>query len=310
MSALTDRELALKQALRAATAQIEPGPDGLERIQARLRTPLPLPLAWADAVRTDIVLAAPVAWQAVRQQISAILRWLSRTLRPMLAQAWRAAADRFGPPRRSASHAAPTTLGWLRPIAAFVTVVFIVAAGTYVALDAAGVISPGGNTNANLVQPGGSGQASHPGGGSEAVKSRSVLPTGTAGNPTASPSESCSPSTSPKASGSSTPPIDSLTPSTSSPPSPSPSPSVTPSPGDSSSAAAGADAGTGTEQAGASTSSAHATTLQVATLTAKASTSPCGKKKKKTTTHNTTVSAAGEFAVTIAAEPAARLQGQ
>ena len=58
MSTLNEREAALRRALQSAAASIETAPDGLERIQARLRRPRPVVIAWLEAAWTDIYLRA------------------------------------------------------------------------------------------------------------------------------------------------------------------------------------------------------------------------------------------------------------
>src|SRR5271165_515446 len=121
MSTQNEREALLRRALHSAADAIEPQADGLQRIQARLQRPRPLPLAWAESVWTDVRLRAPAVLQA----------WLER-LRGATTLAW----QRFGPTRGMSGSRASRTLGWLRPLAALGVTVFIVAAGAYVAIDA------------------------------------------------------------------------------------------------------------------------------------------------------------------------------
>jgi hypothetical protein len=126
MSTLNEREALLRRALHAAAEAIEPHGDGLERIQARLHRPRPLAVAWAEAAWTDVRLRAPAGLES----------WLERLL-GVIGLAW----DRFGP-RRTSGRRGTRSLGWLRPLAALSVTVFIVAAGTYVAIDAQQAIFP------------------------------------------------------------------------------------------------------------------------------------------------------------------------
>jgi len=63
VSTLSEREAALRRALQSAAASFEPAPDGLERIQARLRRPRPLAIAWLEAAWADFLLRARAALQ-------------------------------------------------------------------------------------------------------------------------------------------------------------------------------------------------------------------------------------------------------
>ncbi len=186
MSTFTDREEFLRRALRAAVDGIEPGADGLQRIQRRLGRPRPLALAWAEAAWTDILLRAPGGFQSAQE-------WVVR-----VAQlAW----ERFGPTTRTGGGRAARTMRWIRPLAALGVSVSIVAVGTYVALDAQQAIFPSTASSAQSSggQPGSGGGV---GGGAGSATTKSHSPVGgiipfpgstasrncTSGKPSASPS--------------------------------------------------------------------------------------------------------------------------
>ena len=59
MSTPNEREAALRRALLAAAEQVEPAGDGLQLIQARLRTPRPLAIAWLEGLWTDLAARLP-----------------------------------------------------------------------------------------------------------------------------------------------------------------------------------------------------------------------------------------------------------
>lgn len=56
MSTFSEHEAFLRRALHSAADSLEPGHDGLERIQARLQRPHPMPLAWAEAAWTGLAM--------------------------------------------------------------------------------------------------------------------------------------------------------------------------------------------------------------------------------------------------------------
>jgi hypothetical protein len=153
MSTLNERE-ALRRALHAAVDGMEPRADGLQRIQARLRPPRPLALAWADALWTRARVRVPVA-------LEAFLEWLLG----VIALAW----ERFGPRRGTSGGRTPRNLSWLRPAAALGVTVFIVAAGAYVAIDAQQAIFPTGSN-----APGSTGGGTGKGGGSHGSQGASA----------------------------------------------------------------------------------------------------------------------------------------
>src|SRR5260370_37228662 len=100
MSTLNERAAALRRALQSAAASIQPAPGGLERIQARLRRPRPVVIAWLEAAWTDIYLRAQDRLQ---------------TAVPLLAEGMRRVGQRFAPTSEP-GRALP--LRWLRPLAA------------------------------------------------------------------------------------------------------------------------------------------------------------------------------------------------
>ena len=199
MSAHVNHEASLRTALHAAADSLEPRADGLERIRARLRQPRPVYLTWAQTVSTEIVMHTP-AWLQ-----DAVYR---------VADSFRLAYERFAPAQAPGRHRYRAQ-GLLRPLAAMAVVMFIVAAGTYVAIDASTAIFPSSSSS----QPGGA-----PGNGGHSGAPASHAPhtggtqsaAGTGSRSSASPT--CKPA-SPKPGPSSTPP----------PPPPSPSASPSPS---------------------------------------------------------------------------------
>jgi len=105
--AVFDHEAALRYALHAAADQVQPREDGLERIQARLRGPRLLPVAWLEVAWTRLSLRLPEGFH---------LRPAADRVRQELRVAW----DRFGPQAERG-----VRLGWLRPVAAMSVAVFI-----------------------------------------------------------------------------------------------------------------------------------------------------------------------------------------
>jgi hypothetical protein len=219
MSTASEREAALRRALLSAAAQVEPAPGGLQRIQARLGRPRPLPVAWLTAAWTSLVMRAPDVFEAMRRSGASALRLV---------------VERFGP--RSAADAGSQRLSWLRPLAAMSVAVFVLGAGIYLGL--AGPGSFFGVTDSNqsgAVNTGTSHAGKHAGSGGP-----SVLGTGsTTANPgpAASSSTTCPPAVSrfkagqPSAGASTPSTSSSASPSDSTSPSTSVSPSTTPDPG-------------------------------------------------------------------------------
>jgi len=234
MSTLNEREAALRRALQSAAASIQPAPDGLERIQARLGRPRPVVIAWLEAAWTDIYLRAQDGLQ---------------TAVPLLAEGIRRAGQRFAPTSEP-GRALP--LRWLRPLAAMSLAIFVVAAGAYVGLNGSALLSAGNSQNSGKVSTGASGPGTRghrsPAGSGTPISqsggpSSSATPPGCAKTP--QPGHySSPPATSPSAS-SSTSPTASVSPSgTPTPtPTPSPSPSTTPNPGTTTSANGTGNAG-------------------------------------------------------------------
>jgi hypothetical protein len=205
MSTLNEREAVLRRALHSAADVIEPRPDGLERIRARVSRPRPVPVAWAEALWTDLWLRAPAGLRSV----------LDRVPRAMVL-AW----TRFGPrPGRTGSRAS-RTLGWLRPAAALGVTVFIVAAGAYVAINAQQSVNLG-SSNSRPTQ--GAGTGGHNGDNSGKTASRRHSPV-TTGSPSPSATASCKPRKPASPASSAPTSIQPTSPSTT------PSPSVSPSP--------------------------------------------------------------------------------
>jgi hypothetical protein len=143
MSAHAEHEARLRAVLHAAADSLEPHSDGLERIRGRLRQPRPRSLAWMQAVSAELVMRAP-AW--LQDALYHLTDWV------------RLVAERFGPGQSTGRHRSRAH-GLLRPLAAMAVVMFIVAAGTYVAIDASTAIFPSSSNG----QPGGAPRA---GGGS------------------------------------------------------------------------------------------------------------------------------------------------
>jgi hypothetical protein len=199
MSAHADHEAYLRAALHAAADSLEPHGDGLERIRARLRQPRPAPIAWALAASAELVLRTPAWLQDVVYQV---------------ADWFRLVVERFAPAQAPGRHRSRAQ-GLMRPLAAMAVVMFIVAVGTYVAIDGSTAIFPSSSNS----QPGAPGGGGHPGtpapSASHTSGGKSTL--GTGSRPTGSPS--CK-SSSPNANGATT----------SAPPPQSPGASATPTP--------------------------------------------------------------------------------
>jgi hypothetical protein len=255
---LSEREAALRRALQRAAASIEPAPDGLERIQARLRRPRPLAIAWLEAAWTDFYLRARAGLQ---------------TAGPLLADDVRRLWERFGPASGPA-RGRRRMLRWLRPLAALSLAAFVFGAGTYVGLNSPTLFPSAPSLNSGSVGPGGS----NSGGRGSQGPDGSGSPVGSPGpSGTSTSSSECkkaqtrssytppssSPSTSPTSTGS---PTASITPASPTPsPTPSSSSSTTPNPGDTTSTTGGSPDGTvgtaDTGQPGTAVSSDAADTI-------------------------------------------------
>jgi hypothetical protein len=178
VSTVNEREM-LRRAMQLADG-IEPRADGLQRIQARLRPPRPLAIAWAEAV-----------WTFLRMRIPAAFEALVELLRNMAGLAW----ERFGPSRGGSAGRA-RTLGWLRPAVALGVTVFIVAAGTYIAINTQQGISPSASNNAP--SKGGAGSAGGGAGGSGRSSTRGHSSLGPRSSTGPTPKATCPPTASAK----------------------------------------------------------------------------------------------------------------
>jgi hypothetical protein len=228
----------LRRALHAAADSVEPSADGLERIRARLK-PQPL-LSFASAV----------AWYS--EAAARITAWVAPVLRSVLDAFW-SVMDRFRPAERAPGEDGPR-FGWLRPMAAMGTAIFVVAAGAFAIMTLPKAISSSGSltffpwTEHNAGHGGGSGSSNLNGHGSTQF-SPGVSSPGVPGiTPSTSPAASqCSsighlptgPSPAPSISVSTVPSSTPVTnssppPSTTPTPTPSTTPSTTPPPTDTS----------------------------------------------------------------------------
>jgi hypothetical protein len=291
MSTLNEREAILRRALRAAADGVEPGSDGLERIQSRLGRPRPVPVAWIEAIWTDWWLRAPVGLRSAFGRVPGLL-----------ALAW----TRFGPrPGRSGSPLS-RTLGWLRPAAVLGVTVFIVAAGAYVAISAQQAVNP---TSSNQRPPLGAGASGQPGSNSGRTTSHGHhrLVTNSA---SPSPSGSCK--TRKKAGSSPSTGISQIQPTTTPSTTPTSSGSASPSTTDSASGNPSSTAPTTssttapvvpatTSSAGPLTTAGVTTTAANVTATTQPGSSQCGKRT--TTRQPSTISGAA------AQQPTANGQG-
>jgi hypothetical protein len=218
MTAPSDHEAYLRAALHAAAESLDPRGDGLDLIRSRLQHARPRAVVWLLAAWDALWLRAPAALQDVLYLLGAGLR---------------AARDRFGEaidalaPLAPGKHHRTRTQGWLRPLAAMAVVVFIVAAGTYVAIDISTAVSPSStNLHQHNGQPGSGGR---PAGTPGPSPSRTSSGSGSgARHPSTSPSCGPSASPAPSASASCAPAASAQpSPSASAPSSPSPSPTPT-----------------------------------------------------------------------------------
>jgi hypothetical protein len=207
MSTPADHEAYLRAALHAAADSLEPRGDGLQRIRARLHA-RPRVVAWLLA-----------AGDALRLRVPAALQDSSYRLGTGFVAAW----QRFSPATAPGKHRSRTQ-GVLRPLAGMAAVMFIVAAGAYVAISVSTAVSPSSqSSHPHNGQPGPAGPAASP------TQSPSQSASGSVPAPGhASASPSCSSTASPGLSASpSCQPSVSPQPSASVSPTPSPSPSPT-----------------------------------------------------------------------------------
>ncbi len=315
-----DYDDVLRRVLHAAADLVEPSPDGLERIRARLTPPQPALIAWLLAAYSDLVTPARGwAQSAVNWAQPALsrLRPALNRLQPFLDRlrvALGPVIERFRPARPDAAHP-QRRYAWLRPAAAMGTAVFVAAMGAFALTALPQVISSsnvfvlpftgGGSTGAGgavnghgapLPLPPGQVFASgvSPGTQSpwtEVAPTCSVAPSPVPSGPTASPSPSTAPPPPPSASPTAPPPPSA---SPTSPPPPSPSPSASPSPSPSASnsdpapppsspaPAEGSDAAVTSVPAASPTSpAAVAATLDAAPVPSSPAAAPCGPAPTK-----------------------------
>ena len=228
MSTFNEHEAVLRRALMAAAEQVEPSPEGLQRIQARLRPPQPFIIAWLQGVWTDLILRAPEGLQSLGAR-------LARAAKPL----W----ERIGPQR--AANGGRQPMGWIRPVAAMSVAVFVIGAGAYVAFsDAILTGAPAGSNTSSTSGHGngGNGAPAPHGSGSVAGNGSTSTSTWPPSSPTASPCTS-SPGAAFQGPGPSSSPSTSPSSSPSSSVSPSPSDSASASPSPSNSAASGSSSG-------------------------------------------------------------------
>jgi hypothetical protein len=224
MSTPADHEAYLRAALHAAADSLEPRGDGLQRIRARLHA------------RRRVVAWLLAAGDSLRLRVPAALQDSSYRLSTGFLAAW----QRFSPATAPGKHRSRTQ-GVLRPLAGMAAVMFIVAAGAYVAISVSTAVSPSSqSSHPHNGQPGPAGPAASP------TQSPSQSASGSVPAPhRASASPSCSSTASPGPSasascqaGTSPSPTPSVT------VSPSPTPTPTPTPTDSTSDSTSPDPGT------------------------------------------------------------------
>jgi hypothetical protein len=266
-----DLEEILRRELHAAAESIEPAPDGLNLIRARLSAPRPLPVAWLMVGWTSILQPA-LLW--MDQMLVAFGDWLRAMMRPVLGPLHPAARGMqpalskvralFTP--RTEPSGRPSRYAWLRPALAMAAVVAVAVAGGFalsglprtIQQAANSVFSNPSHTTKNGRGPGvtGSGKPS---------------PAPGAASPTPTPTASCTPS--PRSSSSPKPyttPTPNPTPTpTPTEPSGSPSPTTSPSPTPSASAS-----GTDPTQSAGDTSDLILTSVTHRSSVAKARPSP------------------------------------
>ncbi len=164
-----DLERLLRAALQAEVGSLEPAPGGLERINSRLRRPLPLPAAWLAQAWSYLAMRVPQEAEA---------------LAGLLKVAWRhtlsgyRTVERFvpGPANR---HGRPSRLGFLRPVTVMVFAIAVLAAGVYAGFDVSQGFSPSsGNGGVSSTGVGG-----HPHNGSQpATEGNGTQSNGVVGN--------------------------------------------------------------------------------------------------------------------------------
>ena len=211
-------EEALRRALHAAVESVEPAANGLDRIRTKI------------AVRS-ISRSFDFAMGDLPPKVT------RRRARPLIARmtpAFRLLGTRLAPLRTAAMGG----FGWMRPAAAVVTGMVVVAVASWVIVALPQAVRPTSNA-AGLGHTPQQNQASGPGspkrgtqshGSASAGPSATPTPTQSCTPPAAGPRKSRKPSPNPSPSGSASPsPSPSATPSPSASPSPSVSPSASPS---------------------------------------------------------------------------------
>src|SRR5215831_141236 len=226
-----DHEALLRRALHSAVDSVEPAGDGLERIQARLTTPYPLPVAWVMAGYSEVA-------RRVRGWLQSISVWLQTVLGPRLEL------------RRLARPATPDgrrRLVRAGLVAALVVATFTLAAGTSVltpllrhtfSLTSALAHTIEGSGPAGTGKPGASDHDGGlpPGGGAAAGAAHGTNKRGHPGSancvsPTSVPATNSTHSSNPAASPGSPSPSQPASPGPATSPSPAASPSPATSPG-------------------------------------------------------------------------------
>lgn len=240
----------LRRALREAAGSVEPTPDGLSRIQARLSPPRPLLAAWLvaawETMSQFVMLRLEFAMPRLEPMRVTLVNWLDtalptvdRQLRP--AFGWLIAAlawlGRMVKPQ-SGSEERPSRYAWVRPVAAMAIVVLVAVAGGLALSGLPSQIARDGWSSVFSGQTHGPGGGAHSpgvtGGGKHYQPTSGTSSTsGTAPTPTPTLNGSSKAKTTPKATPPPNPssPASSPSPSPTSSPSPSPTPSPTPSPG-------------------------------------------------------------------------------
>jgi hypothetical protein len=162
MNTSADHEAYLRAALHAAADSLQPRGDGLDRIRLRLQR-RPRAVAWLLAAGDALRLRVPVTLEDTFYR---------------LGTGFLAAWQRFSPSTAPGKHRSRAQ-GWLRPLAGMAMVIFIVAAGTYVAIDVSTAVSPSSQSShpSNGGQPGPG--ASHPSLAPTESSSRSAAGSGT-----------------------------------------------------------------------------------------------------------------------------------
>jgi hypothetical protein len=229
----SDYDDVLRRALHAAAESVDPSADGLERIRARLSSPAPLSLASLTTWYSDVAMR--------------ISTWTQPAIGAAVSAFW-SAIDRFRPEGARPGHSRPR-FGWLRPVAAMGTAIFVVAAGAFAVMTLPQAISSSGSflqqmpwsqTSGSTGNPGtstlqGGGTEMPTGQGSPGIPGGALPSTSPASSKCASVGGSPSGSKSPKPSKApTTPPPVSSSPPSSSPPATTPTPTPDPTPSDSS----------------------------------------------------------------------------